>query len=120
MSLVPPFSYFYCLLFKIGNICYISDPYLWLYLAPEDFTSRHYKSFASEMVIPKTILIIENLIFRNCFSKVHRKNLPFKKCLEQFINPLSDLTLTPVPSFLINQKMRFFVKKSNQFNTMLH
>ena len=51
MSLVPPFSYFYCLFFKIGNICYISDPYLWLYLAHEDFTSRHYKSFAPEMVI---------------------------------------------------------------------
>ena len=30
------------------------------------------------------------------------------------------LTLTMVPSFLTNQKMRVFVKKSNQFNIMLH
>ena len=36
------------------------------------------------------------------------------------INPSFDLTLNMVPSFLINQKMRVFVKKLNQFNIMLY
>ena len=34
--------------------------------------------------------------------------------------PSSDFTLTMVPPFLTNQKVRVFVKKMNQFNIMLH
>ena len=44
----------------------------------------------------------------------------FGRNSDGFINPSSDLTLTMVPLFLTNQKMRVFVKNLNQCNIMLH